>query len=66
MLRDPSTASATKRHANYYMAQVHEYLGNWTIMAEFLDDCGLPFGLDRDDYDYFTHKLWADDFGIKQ
>lgn len=66
VLDDPAMPTDTKRHAAYYMAQVHEYHGDWDRMAQMLDFSGVPVGRDHDDYDFLRHQGWAHVFRQQQ
>ena len=59
ILGDETQPIATQRHAAYYMAQVHEYRGEWTEMVAMLDFCGIAPGQDDDVYDFLRHAGWA-------
>jgi hypothetical protein len=59
ILRDDTQPIDTRKHAGYYMAQVHEFRGEWTEMAAMLDFCGIAPGQDDDVYDFLQHSGWA-------
>ncbi len=59
ILRDPAQPIATKRHAAYYMAQVHEYRGEHSRMVEMLGFSGVRPGRDQDGYDMLAHAGWG-------
>lgn len=67
VLRDPAQPIETKRCAAYYLAQVHEYRGEWDGMADMLHFSGVPVGRDHDEsYDWLAHHGWAHVFRRQQ
>jgi Methyltransferase domain len=56
ILCDATQPPDTIKHASYYMAQVHEYRGEWDDMTHMLEASEVPAGRDEDHYDYFQHK----------
>lgn len=59
ILEDSAQPVATKRHAAYYMAQVHEYRGELNQMTELLGFSRVRPGRDLDDYDFLSHAGWG-------
>ncbi|MGH6682582.1 MAG: hypothetical protein ACRECA_01430 [Pseudolabrys sp.] len=59
ILFDPAQPIETKRHVAYYMAQVHEYRGEWDRVAKMLDYSGISIGRDDDSYDFLAHAGWT-------